>query len=124
MSFTTIIEQVSKDLIYSFNERNFDKLLTFLATNFVIESENIQKVDPTNTENIIRGNENSIAYWKELVKLFPAFKFDPTEHTISKEGKNIVYTGHLVNGKPYSAKFTMNEYAKFECLKLEYPESI
>ncbi|MBK6330812.1 MAG: hypothetical protein IPL09_13095 [Bacteroidetes bacterium] len=124
MQFNAIILQVSKDFIHAFNQRDFDNLSHFLTLHFYIQSDNIQKIYPNKVDNKIVGIEEAIEYWKELVVLNPTFKFDESFQVISNKGKNIQYSGLLTNGKPYQAKFIINEYAKFECLILEYPESI
>ena len=124
MQFNAIILQVSKDFIHAFNQRGFDNLSHFLTLHFYIQSDNIQKIYPNKVDNKIVGIEEAIEYWKELVVLNPTFKFDESFQVISNKGKNIQYSGLLTNGKPYQAKFIINEYAKFECLILEYPESI
>ncbi|HMT34458.1 MAG TPA: hypothetical protein PKC41_01290, partial [Chitinophagaceae bacterium] len=110
--------------IHAFNQRDFDNLSHFLTLHFYIQSDNIQKIYPNKVDNKIVGIEEAIEYWKELVVLNPTFKFDESFQVISNKGKNIQYSGLLTNGKPYQAKFIINEYAKFECLILEYPESI
>ncbi len=124
MQFITIIEKLSKDFIVSFNERDFVKVESLLASNFVIESDNIQKIYPNYPGNLIKGASEAITYWKKLVELVPDFRVDPTDHQIENHGKNILYSGHLLNGKPYYARFTISEYGKFECLAMSYPDSI
>jgi hypothetical protein len=124
MQFITIIEELSRDFINAFNNRDFTKLESHLSIHFFIVSDNIQRINPAYPDNRISGASEVIQYWRQLVTLFPEFKFDPSEHEIENQGKNILYSGHLVNGKPYSARFTINEYAKFDCLIMSYPESI
>jgi hypothetical protein len=124
MHFLNIIEQVSGSFIETFNQRDFGKLPLFLATGFYVKSENIHKIYPEIGGDRVDGIEKSIIYWQKLVQKFPDYVIDMQSHHISHEGKHILYSGKLKNGKPYHAKFTMNEYAKIECLIVSYPESI
>lgn len=122
--FQQIILRVTQSFIETFNKRDFEQLKHFLASNFFVESENIRKIFPDNIDGRLEGVPAVIAYWTLLAENFPDLRFDPDIDDITNDGKNIAYRGKLMNGKVFQARFTMNEYAKIECMVMDYPESI
>ncbi len=124
MSFEKIIQEVVSSFIHAFNKRDFENLKKILTPDFYLISDAVKQIYPENAEGKIAGSDNAIIFWEKMTRELPELLIEEGDFKITSNGKNIVYSGVLKDGKRFVSNFTMNEYAKIDSLVTKFPDLI
>ena len=125
MTFTEKIERITKEFIQTWNNRDFDKLRSFLVSGVVIRSPFVLKIIPPADSDTIQGIDLVMNYFKLLSEQAPQVRFNLELKEFHKENRTMRIQGELIeSGKPFHAEYQINEYGKFVRIELTYPEGI
>lgn len=123
MNFNQLIQDISFRFLEAWDERDFLKLRTLLASNIVFESPNITELFPDNIDGTIYGIDHAMDYLQKLATMAPDFRFDRDKSVFNKADRTIVMHGVMSqNGKLLIAKYQLNEYGKFSSIHISYPD--
>jgi hypothetical protein len=119
MQFDDIIKQISTEFTDAWNKWDMDRIMCCLHSSIIIESPNISKIYPSNTNNMLIGKDEVRAYWEALKLHYGHLKV--TQFKIEKKDCEVT-TLNLVESTGVIIKetFTMNEYGKINHLIYKY----
>lgn len=125
MNFVEKIERLTKEFIQTWNDRDFEKLRSFLVPGVVIRSPFVLKILPQSDSDTIQGIDPVMNYFKSLSEHAPQVRFNPDLKEFHKVNRTMRIQGELIDsGKPFQAEYQINEYGKFVRIELTYPEDI
>lgn len=123
MYFNRLVQEISIRFLEAWDERDFVRLESLLASDIVFSSPNVADILPEHADGKVYGTVATIAYLKELAKVAPDFRFDRDKSLFNKEDRTIVMRGVMSqNGKTLIATYLLNEYGKFSSISISYPQ--
>ncbi len=122
MKFEDVLKHISEEFTQAWNDGDLGKIVHFLTNDISVQSPNISRLYPENTNNIIVGKENVINYWKLLSETYGYFEVAQT--SIQKRDNHVVTMNTIVGtGITIKETFKVNEYGKIKELIYEYSDA-